>query len=282
MNVFAVVRRIVAAVLVALILAVPAVAQVSTFDLSGTALDQSSAVLPGATVSLKNTKTGLSRTETTDERGRYHFIALPVVGEYSVKIELTGFGAEERAGLVFQANTKPVIDFTLKVATLAEATTVVASAPILETRKSELSLTVDQKKIETMPLNGRNYLDLANFANSVHGAATRGDLSINGQLGRNIDYVVDGVSNKVIEWGDSAEARRLIVEAIARAKNSGRTRAGCSSSASLGRRCSAASSTILIATRSSTGATSPACTSPATGPAGTTTGISGSWAAWTT
>src|SRR6185295_10536632 len=114
-------------------------------------------------------------------------------------------GAEERAGLVFRANTKPVIDFTLKVATLAEATTVVGATPILETRKSELSLTVDQKKIETMPLNGRNYLDLANFANSVHGAATRGDLSINGQLGRNIDYVVDGVSNKVIEWGDASK-----------------------------------------------------------------------------
>lgn len=97
MNVCTAVRRIITALLVALILAVPAVAQVSTFDLSGTALDQSNAVLPGATVSLKNTKTGLARTETTDERGRYHFIALPVVGEYSVKIELTGFGARRSA-----------------------------------------------------------------------------------------------------------------------------------------------------------------------------------------
>jgi hypothetical protein len=197
--------RALAAAIVALTLATPASAQVSTFDLSGTALDQSNAVLPGATLSLRNTKTGLARTEVTDDRGRYHFIALPVVGEYSVKIELPGFGAEERAGLVFQANTKPVIDFMLKVAGLAEATTVRGAAPILETRKAELSLTVDQQKIETMPLNGRNYLDLANFANGVHGAATRGDLSVNGQLGRNIDYVVDGVSNKVIEWGDASK-----------------------------------------------------------------------------
>jgi hypothetical protein len=191
--------------LVAVALATPAFAQVSTFDLSGTVLDPSSAVLPGATISLKNTKTGLVRTEVTDERGRYHFIALPVVGEYSLKAELSGFAVDERAGLVFQANTKPVIDVTLKLATVAEATTVKGVAPILETRKAELSLTVDQQKIETMPLNGRNYLDLANFANGVHGAATRGDLSINGQLGRNIDYVVDGVSNKVIEWGDASK-----------------------------------------------------------------------------
>jgi hypothetical protein len=189
----------------ALLLPAPAVAQVSTFDLSGTVLDQSGAVLPGVTLSLTNVKTGLGRTELTDDRGRYHFIALPVVGEYSIKTELVGFAAEERSGLVFQANSKPVIDFTLKLASLAEATTVHGVAPILETRKAELSLTVDQQKIDTMPLNGRNYLDLANFANGVHLSAARGDLSVNGQLGRNIDYVVDGVSNKVIEWGDASK-----------------------------------------------------------------------------
>jgi hypothetical protein len=197
--------RVVAAAIMAAALGAPAFAQVSTFDLSGTVLDPSSAVLPGVTVSLRNTKTGLVRTAVTDDRGRYHFIALPVVGEYGVKIDLSGFAAEERAGLIFQANSKPVIDFTLRLATLAEAATVRGSAPILETRKAELGLTVDQQKIATMPLNGRNYLDLANFANGVHGAATRGDLSVNGQLGRNIDYVVDGVSNKVIEWGDASK-----------------------------------------------------------------------------
>jgi Carboxypeptidase regulatory-like domain len=197
--------RIVLATCVALMLSLPALAQVSTFDLSGTVLDPSSAVLPGATVTLRNTSTGLVRSETADERGRYHFIALPVVGEYTLKFELSGFAGEELAGLVFQANTKPVIDVSLKLATVAEVTTVKGTAPILETRKAELSLTVDQQKIETLPLNGRNYLDLANFANGVHGSAGRGDLSVNGQLGRNIDYVVDGVSNKVIEWGDASK-----------------------------------------------------------------------------
>ena len=98
--------RFIVSAAVAAILVVPAFAQVSTFDLSGTVLDPSSAVLPGATVSLKNTKTGLIRTEVTDERGRYHFIALPVVGEYSLKIDLSGFAADERAGLVFQARVK--------------------------------------------------------------------------------------------------------------------------------------------------------------------------------
>lgn len=183
----------------------PALAQVSTFDLSGTVLDGSGAVLPGASIVLRNTQTGLVRSEVSDDKGRYHFIAVPIVGEYSLKVELASFAGEERNGLVFQANTKPVMDFTLGLASLVESTTVLGRAPILETRKSELGLTIDQQKIAVMPLNGRNYLDLANFANGVHGAATRGDLSINGQLGRNIDYVVDGVSNKVIEWGDASK-----------------------------------------------------------------------------
>jgi len=65
-----------------------------------------------------------------------------------------------------------------------------------------------------MPLNGRNYLDLANFANGVHGAATRGDLSVNGQLGRNIDYVVDGVSKQ----GDRV-GRRLEDRPVARRRS---------------------------------------------------------------
>ena len=160
-----------------LLIVAPVGAQVSTFDLSGTVLDPSGGAVPGVTVTLRNTQTGLVRTEATDQAGRYHFIALPVVGMYAIRAELQGFAADERTGLVFQANTKPVIDFSLRVASLAESTTVVADAPVLETRKAELSLTVDQKKIETMPLNGRNYLDLANFATGVHGAATRGDLS---------------------------------------------------------------------------------------------------------
>jgi hypothetical protein len=154
---------------------------------------------------IRNPRTGLVRDIATDERGRYHFIALPVVGEYSVKVELAGFASQGRTGLVFQANTKPVIDFALKLASVAESITVEGAAPILETRKAELSLTVDQKKIETMPLNGRNYLGLALFSPGVNPSALRGDISVNGQLGRNVDYVVDGVSNKVIEWGDASK-----------------------------------------------------------------------------
>jgi len=194
-----------AAAIVALTLAAPASAQVSTFNLFGTVTDESGAVLPGGSVTLRNVKTGLSRETVTDERGRYHFAALPPVGDYSVKVSLAGFSSQERAGLVFAANSAPVIDFSLKLSAVQETVSVQGEAPIIETRRSELSMTVDQKRIETMPLNGRNYMDLAQFSTGVHTAAARGDISINGQSGRNIDYVIDGVSNKVNEWGDASK-----------------------------------------------------------------------------
>jgi hypothetical protein len=189
----------------ALLLASSVTAQVSTFDLSGTVMDLSGGVMPGASVQLRNVKTGLVREGTTDDRGRYHFVALPIVGEYELRAALDGFASEVRVGLVFQANSKPNIDFMLRPAGMAETVRVEAQAPVIETRTAELSLTVDQKRIETMPLNGRNYLGLALFSPGVNPAAQRGDLSVNGQLGRNVEYVVDGVSNKVIEWGDASK-----------------------------------------------------------------------------
>jgi outer membrane receptor protein involved in Fe transport len=196
-----------------LLLSSPAVGQVSTFELSGTVVDGSGGALPGVTVTLRNVKTGLTRTTVTDDRGRYSFFALPIVGEWTVRAEMEGFNIEERTGLVFQANSKPSIPFTLSLASLQETLTVQGDAPVIETQKSELSLTVDQKRIELMPLNGRNYLDLALFAPGVNPAAQRGDLSVNGQLGRNIEYVIDGVSNKVIEWGDASKTG-LSIDAI--------------------------------------------------------------------
>ena len=68
-------------VVLTLLLASRGEAQVSTFDVTGTVTDASAAVLPGVTVTLQNVRTGLTRQDTTDDKGRYSFFALPVVGE---------------------------------------------------------------------------------------------------------------------------------------------------------------------------------------------------------
>jgi hypothetical protein len=196
--------RLIGALAVVIGLASSLAAQVNVFELSGTITDSSKAVLAQAKVVVTNTETGMMREQTTDSGGRYHFIALPVVGRYALKVEAQGFAADERTGLVFEANTHPEINISLGVKRLTETVEVAATAPLIETQKNELSMTVDQKKIDTLPLNGRNYISLALLATGVHTSALRGDISVNGQLGRNVDYLVDGVSNKVNEWGDAS------------------------------------------------------------------------------
>src|SRR5262249_58318702 len=79
----------------------PAAAQKPTFDIEGIVTDAQQAVLPGATVTLHNVATGLSREITTDENGRYVFTALPPAGQYVLETTLVGFATERRENLTF-------------------------------------------------------------------------------------------------------------------------------------------------------------------------------------
>src|SRR5919108_5376896 len=78
-----------------------AFAQNPTFALEGVVTDAQQAVLPGATITVQNVSTGLTRTATTDEGGRFVIRALPPEGRYTVQVELTGFATEVREGLIF-------------------------------------------------------------------------------------------------------------------------------------------------------------------------------------
>ena len=183
----------------AFLVAFPAVVRgdITRFDLSGTVTDGTGAVLPGATVTLRNLDTGLSRSTVTDGQGRYTFNAMPPTGKWSLAVELQGFAPETREGLEFQANTRPEIGFELGVGGLQEAVTVAASAPLVRTRESELSAILDAKQVNELPTNGRNFLSLLQTSGSVvqTGTATSSsNLSLNGQGTRMANFVADGVS----------------------------------------------------------------------------------------
>jgi len=134
-------RRVILPVLCAFLLVLPAVAHadITRFDLSGTITDGTGAVLPGATVSLANADTGFNRSTVTDADGRYSFNAIPPTGKWTLSAELQGFAPQHREGLEFLANTKPEVNFELKVGSLQEAITVQAESPLVRTRESELS-----------------------------------------------------------------------------------------------------------------------------------------------
>src|SRR5262249_41993124 len=139
-------RLLLSAFVFVLAVAPGAGADVTRLALSGVVTDVTGGVLPGVTVTLKNTDTGFVRSTVTDEEGRYTFAALNPTGRWTLSVELQGFAPQNREGLEFQANTKPEINFRLGVGTVQEAVTVQASAPLIRTRESELSTILDTKQ----------------------------------------------------------------------------------------------------------------------------------------
>src|SRR5262245_20765321 len=102
-------RRVLLLSGMALAIAAPAAAQKPTFDIEGVVTDAQQGVLPGATVTLQNAATGLSRETATDANGRYVFTSLPPAGEYTLQTSLAGFATERREHLTFNAGQRVVL-----------------------------------------------------------------------------------------------------------------------------------------------------------------------------
>src|SRR5437016_9409816 len=106
-------------------------AQVNTATISGTLRDESGAVLPGASVTVQNQDTGISRALTTNETGRYTAPALGL-GNYQVSVQLPGFQNQVRSGIVLTVGREAVVDFTLAVGAVTQTVEVKGEAPLVE------------------------------------------------------------------------------------------------------------------------------------------------------
>jgi outer membrane receptor protein involved in Fe transport len=176
-------------------------AQQTTATVTGRVVDTQGAALPGATVTAMNTETGFSRTVQTDGEGIYRISALPV-GTYDLATELTGFGKKERKGIVLNVGQTISVDIELGVASLQENVTVTAESPLIEATSSSVGGVVDVGRIENLPLNGRQF---ANLAATIPGVglgfhsdptkSTQFSPQINGGNGRNLNYQIDGGDN---------------------------------------------------------------------------------------
>jgi hypothetical protein len=134
-------------------------AQVSTGTILGTAKDQTGAVLPGTTISVRNVETGVSRTATSGTGGEYRFPAL-AAGNYEVQAELTGFQKGVRKGIVLTVGREAVVDFSLNVGDVAEQVTITGEAPLIETTTATVSGLVTPQQMRDIPLNSRSFLEL--------------------------------------------------------------------------------------------------------------------------
>src|SRR5436309_4669868 len=147
-------------VLACMAFAIALSAQVITGTVSGTVKDASGAVLPGVTIQVQNTDTGVARMLITDERG-YYTASNMSPGNYEVSASLEGFQTEVRRGFSVNVGQTSVIDFTLKVGAVAERVEVVAEAPLVETSNAVVAGLVTERQVHDLPLNNRSLIELA-------------------------------------------------------------------------------------------------------------------------
>jgi hypothetical protein len=190
-----------------------ALAQTSS-TVSGTVYDASGAVLPGVTVTARSGATGLIRTSVTGPEGRFVVAQLPP-GSYEIRAELAGFQPHVRPEVELTVAQSLTLNITLQVGSVEIVDVVTAEIPVVNTATSELSYLVTSAQIEQIPLNGRNYTDLALLQPGVNAFPHRDGgsvvahglgMSVNGQDPRSNVYLLDGTLTNDFTNGPAGSA----------------------------------------------------------------------------
>jgi hypothetical protein len=187
-----------------LLLAAATAAQTITASISGTVTDSTGAVLPNAKVTAVNASTGFTRSVTASATGGYQIPAVPV-GEYAVTVELAGFKRDTRR-IVLQIGQAATVDFSLAVGEVAQEVEVVAPGELVEPTRTSVSAVITERQIESLPVNGRQFIDFALLAPGVNvGETTSGSTDVIIEpvtklsfAGQNIHFnfiAVDGADN---------------------------------------------------------------------------------------
>ena len=129
----------------------------------------------------------------SDDRGEYHVLGLPA-GQYVLTVEQPGFRKYRQSGITLRLADRTALDVKLEVGQPTQSVEVTAAAPLLQTASGEVSLNVDEKKIATLPLDGRNFIPLVTLSPGV--ALPNGQFlpRINGSRPRTNEYIYDGIS----------------------------------------------------------------------------------------
>jgi hypothetical protein len=193
--------RLVLVGLVALMILPLSVSAQVAGSINGTVVDTTQAAIPGAKLILLNTQTGDSRQLTSSEQGFFNFTDLPR-GEYSIKVNAQGFRELDIGPVVLTVGQNMTVYPRLEVGTLSESVEVQGTPPPVTTSSSSVSQLVDSKRIEQLPLNGRNALQLVSLLPGVISAGNAGQFGAQQQTfsvsgGRNMDmnFTLDGGIN---------------------------------------------------------------------------------------
>src|SRR5229473_2900580 len=141
----------------------PVMLHAQDVTLTGTVTDATKLVLPGVTVTAVNVDSGNTFTGVTDASGAYVINAIRA-GTYKLTVALPGFSTQRRDNLELQVSQRAVLNFSLAISSLEETVTVQGSSPLVDFTRSQVAGVIDQKQIRELPLNGRNWMELALLA----------------------------------------------------------------------------------------------------------------------
>jgi hypothetical protein len=171
----------------------PALAQTSTVGgITGTVRDPSSSAVPTAAVQVRNAANSAVTTTRTDSDGIYRFSHL-APGSYEIAVEKEGFRKGVTQAITVRVNEVALVDVDLTVGSVAESVSVTATAPVVQSQTTEVSLIVDDRRVRDLPLNGKNFQRLIALAPGV-GAGGTTNPAINGARSSTNSYSFDGNS----------------------------------------------------------------------------------------
>lgn len=178
--------------------------QVDDAVIVGTVFDPTRAVVSGATVKLTHLATNAVTEVHTDDRGEYRTPALRI-GEYLITVQAEGFKQSNQRGVVLEIGDVRKVDVVLEVGQASETVSVESVAPLLQSSDSTVGDVINNKQIQDLPLNGRDYLQLANLSSGTIPAAQ--GVEIGGQPGTQVAFLLDGQdnNNQQISTGHSGQ-----------------------------------------------------------------------------
>ncbi len=183
--------------------------------LTGRVTDQSEGVIPGANVTVINEATSAARQVQTGPAGYY---TVPVLqpGRYQVRVEADGFNTISRTGIILAVDQRATVDFTLEIGSVTEQIDVIADAIQINTVDASRGQVIDNQRIVDMPLNGRNYNQLALLsAGAVQPVGGRfGGFSVGGQRTTQNNFLLDGVDNNGSELAGAQRRSEMVQPSI--------------------------------------------------------------------